>query len=109
MTNKVVFTPLPTEDPLTMLTKRLGEAKTEATKRGARMVEMFEQIKKIVDELSEQHGLAITNVEFEDKAVQAAWHEFTTDSTTLSEMPLMEHEGTLTARVIEIEPRSLRA
>jgi hypothetical protein len=85
------------QDPLTMAAKRLGEAKTEATNKGMRMLEVFEQIQKEAVVLK-QHGLSITAVHFENKAIDAAWCVFTM-AAELGEMPMMEHEDSVTQRI----------
>lgn len=90
----------PLQDPLTMAARRLGEAKTNAATRGVSMLDAFEQIKKETDALK-GHGLSVTTVEFENKAIQAAWREYTKADCLVLEMPLMETEGALVRRIHE--------
>lgn len=94
--HKVEVRPAPLlQDALTMAAKRLGEAKTEATIRGTNMLDSFEKIRRESAALK-THGLSITAVEFEDRALQAAWLTYNTENIT--EMPLMPTE-------LEIEKR----
>jgi hypothetical protein len=88
------------QDPLTMSANRLGEAKTEATKRGLSMLDSFERLKKAIDELK-SHGLAVTMVKFENPSIQAAWLEYSEgDSLTLMPMMVLEDE-----RITRIQSR----
>lgn len=83
----------PLQDPLTMAARHLGEAKTNAAAKGISMLDAFEQIKKETATLKE-HGLTVTTVEFENKAIQAAWREYTRTDGVI-EMPLMRHEDSV--------------
>lgn len=87
----------PLQDPLTMATRRLGEAKTDATKRGMGMIDSFDKIKKEIDVLKE-HGLSITSVEFENPAIQAAWRQYSTGDW-YAEIPLMATEDSIVNRI----------
>lgn len=88
------------QDPLTMAAKRLGEAKTEAMVRGMAMIDSFNHICKEIETLR-SHGLSISTVQFEDKAIQAAWRKFNSGDRSELEMPLMETETALVARIRE--------
>lgn len=87
----------PLQDPLTMTAKRLGEAKTNAASRGMSMLDAFDQIKKETLDMK-KHGLSVTNIEFENKAIQAAWQEYNSDIMP-TEMPLMEHESAIVKNI----------
>lgn len=86
----------PLQDPLTMAAKHLGEAKTEATTLGMEVIDTFNKIQKEMAVLK-QHGITIS-VEFENKAIQAAWQTYTTGAWS-TEMPIMETEGALVRRI----------
>lgn len=87
----------PLQDPLTMATRRLGEAKSDAAKRGMGMIDSFDKIKKEIDTLKE-YGLSITSVEFDNPAIQAAWRQYSTGDW-YAEIPLMATENTIVSRI----------
>lgn len=94
--NESSFSP-PLQDPLAMAARRLGEAKSDATKRGMSMLDSFDKIRKEIDALKE-HGVSITSVEFDNPAIQAAWRQYSTGDW-YAEIPLMTTENTIVSRI----------
>lgn len=88
----------PLQDPLTMASRQLGEAKTAAETRGLRMLDMFAEIEKQIDTLKE-HGLSISTVQFENSAIQAAWSEYTKGDWHSTDMPVMATEDAIVRRI----------
>jgi hypothetical protein len=87
----------PPQDPLAMSAKQLGDAKSKASREGARLIETFEEIRKKITALQDA-GISVTSVSFDDPVIQSAWYSFTLGKNWPDQIPLMQHEDDLVTR-----------